>query len=218
MRGRIITRPAASDSLLGGARVGHAKRMPADLLDAYKQTLAFAGARVEGTRVAQFGDPTPCSDWDVRALLGHILTVITHYSALPSGVDHRPVNRVDAEADGQHRLVYAAVATEAIAAWSQPGTLERPCHHVMGTMPGRRALSIHTTDLLLHGWDLAVATGQDDTIDPDLAELAVATLRDVLRLDKGRGTFFAPALPPPGADAQSRLLAYAGRQSPPTLH
>jgi uncharacterized protein (TIGR03086 family) len=185
-----------------------------DLLDAYKQTLAFTGTRVAGTRPAQFGDPTPCSEWDVRALIGHVVTVISHYSALPSGVAHSTATPVDAIADGQHPLVYARLADEALAAWSQPGALERPCHHVMGTMPGGRALSIHTTDLLVHGWDLAVATGQDDSIDPQLADLAVATLRDILRLDKGRGTFFAPALPPPGGDAQSRLLAYAGRVPP----
>jgi uncharacterized protein (TIGR03086 family) len=189
-----------------------------DLLDAYKQTLAFVGARVEGTAAAQFGDPTPCSAWDVEALLGHVVTVIRHYTILSSGGPRGTANPVDAIADGQYPRVYAALADEAIAAWSQPGALERPCHHVMGTMPGRQALSIHITDVLLHGWDLAVATGQDDTLDPELAGLAVATLRDILRLDEGRGTFFAPALLPPGADVQSRLLAYSGRRSPPALH
>ena len=79
-------------------------------------------------------------------------------------------------------------------------------------MPGRQALSIHTTDVLLHGWDLAVATGQDDVIDPELAGLGLATLRDILRLDDGRGRFFAPALARrPGTTRQSVLLAYAGR-------
>jgi uncharacterized protein (TIGR03086 family) len=184
-----------------------------DVLDAYKRTLAFTGARVAGTQRDQFGDPTPCSEWDVEALLGHIVSVIRSYSVLPSG-GHTTAGAVDPIADGQHPQVYAALTQEAIAAWSQPGALERPCHHVMGTMTGGQALSIHTTDVLLHGWDLAVATGQDDTIDPELAGLAVATLRDVLHLDRGRGRFFAPALPPPGADVQSALLAYAGRGSP----
>jgi len=187
-----------------------------DLIDAYKETLAFAGARVSGTRAAQFADPTPCSAWNVEALLGHMMTVIAHYSALPLEGGHPTTNPVDVITDGQHPRVYAALADEAIGAWSQPGALERPCHHVMGTMSGARALSIHTTDLLLHGWDLAVATGQDDTIDPELAGLAVTTLREILRLDEGRGTFFAPALSPRGPDVQSRLLAYAGRRSPPT--
>jgi len=187
-----------------------------DLLDAYKQTLAFVGTKVAGTRVAQFGDPTPCAEWDVEALLGHVLSVIIHYSVLPSGASQSTAHPVDAITDGQHAAVYAVIAADAVDAWSQPGALEHPCHHVMGTMPGGQALSIHTTDLLLHGWDLAVATAQDATIDAELAALAVETLRDVLRLDKGRGSFFAPALPPPGVDVQSRLLAYAGRRSPPT--
>jgi uncharacterized protein (TIGR03086 family) len=183
-----------------------------DLLDAYRQTLGFVGARVAGTRIEQFGDPTPCSAWDVEELLGHVLMVISHYRLLASGAGHRPATPVEAIADGQLERLYAAAAREAMAAWSEPGALDRDCRHVMGTMPGRQALSIHTTDVLLHGWDLAVATGQDDLIDPDLAALALGTLRDVLRLDDGRGRFFGPALAPAGEDAQSVLLAYAGRR------
>ena len=185
-----------------------------DVLDAYQRTLAFTGARVGGCRVGQFGDPTPCSEWDVEALLGHILSVISSYSVLPAG-DHAAARPVASIADGQHEQVYAALARDALAAWTRPGALERPCPHVMGVMPGARALAIHTSDLLLHGWDLAVATGQDATIDPELGELALATLRDVLHLDKGRGRFFAAALPTSGADVQHVLLAYAGRHAPP---
>jgi len=181
-----------------------------DLLEAYTQTLAFTGARVAATRPEQFGDPTPCSEWDVAALLDHILSVISSYSVLPTG-GRAVAAPVETTTDGQHPRVYATLAREAIAAWSEPGALDRPCHHVMGVMPGGRALAIHTTDVLLHGWDLAVATGQDATIDPELAGLATATLRDVLHLDKGRGRFFAPALTSPGGDPQSVLLAYAGR-------
>ena len=181
-----------------------------DLLEAYKQTLTFTGARVAATRPEQFGDPTPCAEWDVAALLGHILSVIDSYRVLPTG-GHAAATPVDLIAEGRHQQGYATLARAAVAAWSEPGVLDRPCHHVMGVMPGGRALAIHTTDVLLHGWDLAVATGQDATIDPELAGLATATLRDVLHLDKGRGRFFAPALPSPGGDPQSVLLAYAGR-------
>ena len=136
--------------------------------------------------------------------------MISSYSALPTG-GHAVAPPVEATADGHHPEAYATLARDAIKAWSEPGALDRPCHHVMGVMPGGRALAIHITDVLLHGWDLAVATGQDTTIDPELAGLATATLRDVLHLDKGRGRFFAPALPSPGGDPQSVLLAYAGR-------
>jgi len=187
--------------------------VPYDLLDAYGRTLAFVGARVAGTSDAQFADPTPCSDWDVEALLAHITSVIHHYTALASGQARETITVPPADArsarDGLPTLVSAATA-----AWAQPGALEDPCGHVMGSMPGSRALSIHVTDLLLHGWDLSVATGQDDTLDPELAELALATLRDVLLLDDGRGRFWAPALTARGTDIQSRLLAYAGRSWP----
>jgi uncharacterized protein (TIGR03086 family) len=188
------------------------------VLDAYGQTLDLVEARVAGVTAEQFARPTPCSDWDVELLLGHLAFVIEHYAALPSGQPRPagPAAPTPAPALDQSSLVptFTSLASAAVAAWSQPGALERPCHHVMGEMPGWQALSIHISDVLVHVWDLSVATGQDDTLDPALADLALATLRDVLRLDEGRGRFFAPALTATGTDVQSRLLAYAGRSYP----
>jgi uncharacterized protein (TIGR03086 family) len=185
-----------------------------DLLDSYGQTLAFVNARVAGTADDQFTEPTPCADWDVEALLGHLGTVLHHYTDLALGQSRGARGPVPVLIRGGHRQVFPSLASAAVAAWSQPGALERQCPHPMGKMPGSQALTIHISDVLLHGWDLAVATGQDDTIDPFLADLALATLRDVLLLDDGRGRFFAPALTPQGSDIQSRLLAYAGRTRP----
>jgi len=185
------------------------------MLDAYGQTLALVEARVGGITDEQLADPTPCSDWDVGLLLGHLAYVIEHYAALSSG-QPRDTARSAPPALDQTALVptFTALTSAALAAWSQPGVLERPCHHVMGAMPGWKALSIHISDVLVHAWDLSVATGQDDALDPVLADLALATFRDVLRLDEGRGRFFAPELTPTGTDVQSRLLAYAGRSWP----
>ena len=188
--------------------------MQTDVLDAYGQTLAYVQTRVAGTRDEQYTNPTPCSGWDVDALLGHVTSVIHHYMALPGGQSHDAL-REQAPTQGQYRQIFPSLASAALAAWSQPDALERTCHHVMGDMPGWQALSIHVSDVLLHGWDLSVATGQDDTIDPVLADLALATLRDVLCLDQGRGRFFAAELTPAASDVQSRLLAYAGRSWPP---
>ena len=164
--------------------------MRTDVLDAYGQTLAYVHARVAATGDEQYNDPTPCSDWDVEALLEHVTSVIQHYMALPGGPND-PLPGPAAR-HGPYRQIFPPLASAAVAAWSQPDALERTCHHVMGDMPGWQALSIHVSDVLLHGWDLSVATGQDDTIDPVLADLALATLRDVLCLDQGRGRFSRP--------------------------
>ena len=188
--------------------------MRTDVLDAYGQTLAYVHARVAGTEDEQYTHPTPCSEWDVLALLGHVTSVIHHYMALPGGQRYDPLPE-PAPAQGRYRQIFPSLASAAVTAWSQPDALERTCHHVMGDMPGWQALSIHVSDVLLHGWDLSVATGQDDTIDPVLADLALTTLRDVLCLDQGRGRFFGAELTPAAGDVQSRLLAYAGRSWPP---
>ena len=182
-----------------------------DLLDAYRQTLAFLDVRVAGTAGAQFSEPTPCADWDVEALLGHLATVIHHYTELVSGRTRDAASPVPPITREGYRYVFPPLASAAMTAWAQPGALERPCRLIRREMPGWEALSIHISDVLLHAWDLSVATGQDDAIDPVLAELALTALTDLLRLDDLRGSFFAPATTPPASDIQSRLLAYSGR-------
>jgi uncharacterized protein (TIGR03086 family) len=182
-----------------------------DLLDAYRRTLAFLDVRVAGTAAAQFSEPTPCADWDVEALLGHLATVIHHYTDLVSGRPRDAASPVPPITCDGYRDVFPRLASAAMTAWSQPGALERPCRLIRREMPGWEALSIHISDVLLHAWDLSVATGQDDAIDPVLAELALTALTDLLRLDDLRGSFFAPATTPPASDIQSRLLAYSGR-------
>jgi uncharacterized protein (TIGR03086 family) len=169
---------------------------------------------VAGTAGEQLSEPTPCADWDVEALLGHLATVVHHYTDLASGRTPDAASPVPAITRDGYRGIFPPLAMAAMSAWEQPGALERQCRLVAREMPGWEALSIHISDVLLHAWDLSVATGQDDTIDPVLAELALATLTDLLRLDDGRGRFFAPATTPPGSDIQSRLLAYAGRTRP----
>ena len=78
------------------------------------------------------------------------------------------------------------------------------------------ALGIAFADQLVHGWDLAHATGQDDTMPEDLAAAAFAAL-DGRMPDDQRGQFFKPAVPTSDdATPQERLLAYAGRSAAAT--
>jgi uncharacterized protein (TIGR03086 family) len=67
-------------------------------------------------------------------------------------------------------------------------------------------------DLAIHGWDLSRATGQDDQIDPDMIPHLWRSIESIG--EAGIRFGFGPALdPPPGADEQTRLLAYLGRRA-----
>ena len=109
--------------------------------------------------------------------------------------------------------VYAESAAAVLDAWGQPGALDRRCHLSFGDMPARATMSIHLLDTVVHGWDLAKATGQDTTIDPELAAAALSVAEGMIS-DALRATgAFAPAVPV-AADASvgERLVAFTGRR------
>ena len=84
-----------------------------------------------------------------------------------------------------------------------------------GTVPGAVALHLRLTEVLVHGWDLAQATGQVAAFPQDLAEQELAFTRDALgALPPGRSPFAPPTPAPDTAPALDRLAACLGRRLP----
>ena len=97
------------------------------------------------------------------------------------------------------------------AAWAEPGAMERKCHMPFGDIPAPAAVSIHFLDIVVHGWDLARATGGDERLDPVVVD-AVAAWFDANEAAYRAAGAVGPAVEvPDGADAQDRLLARFGR-------
>ncbi len=185
-----------------------------DALTAYEQTLVWTGQRIAGVRADNLAAPTPCRDWNLRALVAHVVAGIWYFKAL---ADHE---RVEELMRGLSDLVgddpfasYDQAARAGLEAWRSPGALDRSYAMPLGEQPGRQALAIHQADLLVHGWDVAEATYQDATMDPDLAAFALATERTFIRPEmRGPGRAYAAALPDRDAVTdQDRLLALVGR-------
>jgi uncharacterized protein (TIGR03086 family) len=187
-----------------------------DALEAYRRILSWSGERVSGTTTAQLTLPTPCPEWDVQALLEHLFGTVVYYTLLAEDVevDHRKIS-VPPVNDGKHSETFTLLEHMALDAWSRPGVLDRPCHHaILGSAPGSLALSVHAADNLVHGWDLAVATGQVQTMDPACARFALDTFERVLARDGSRRRHFAQALPTElEADVQTNLLGFVGRSA-----
>jgi uncharacterized protein (TIGR03086 family) len=164
----------------------------ADALDRF-------GALVAGVRDEQWALPTPCPDWDVRALIRHVINGNTQVaSAL--GAETSPL-------DG-----YAESAAAVLAAFRTPGAMERIATVPFGAVPGAFALHLRLTELLVHGWDLARATGQSTDFPAELAEQELAfTLRALPSVPKDRSPFGPPKPAPEGATALDRLAACVGR-------
>jgi uncharacterized protein (TIGR03086 family) len=80
-------------------------------------------------------------------------------------------------------------------------------------VPGELYAGHRYIDVLIHGWDLAQATGQDTTLDPELVEACWEVVTPQAELLKASGMFGSDVEVPPDADPQTRLLALLGRRA-----
>ena len=107
---------------------------------------------------------------------------------------------------------YDASAEAAAATFEAPGALDAPCAVSYGPVPGSVYAGHRFIDVLIHGWDLATATGQDATLDPELVDAAYRLLQDQADMVRASGMFGEDILVPAGAGPQTQLLAFIGRK------
>jgi uncharacterized protein (TIGR03086 family) len=152
---------------------------------------------------------------DARALVNHLVT--GHYWAaeLARGKTIAEVgSRLDGDVLGADPLAkYDAALEAADAAFSRPGALAQVCQLSYGDVPAAVYCSHRILDTFIHGWDIARATGQDDTLDPDLVALAYAMFKPHAAELQATGAFGRPVAVPDSADTQTKLLAMLGRDN-----
>lgn len=161
--------------------------------------------------------PTPCTDWDVHGVVGHITGTMLNAGSLLSGADAY---------DGTPSGTTAEMTPDAVlSAWSKAsGTvadllvtadLERQVDSPRGPMSLAEALALPAADLSVHAWDIGASIG----IDVELPEELLANVRRVgasLPPDQLRSPgLFGPEVPAPeGATETERLMAWLGRSRP----
>jgi uncharacterized protein (TIGR03086 family) len=175
---------------------------------------ADAAARVvDGVRAGQFADPTPCPEWDVRALLNHLI-LWTSYS-LEKRAQGESVSEelmaTDFAAQPDFAAGYRAQLDRALEAWADPEAWSRKLDVMGSATPASDVAALNLAEMILHGWDLAVATGQQYTVSEPAAVAAleaIAANAELFRQYQG----FAPEVPvPDGASVLDRALALSGR-------
>jgi uncharacterized protein (TIGR03086 family) len=179
------------------------------------EQLTRAVAATEGLVVAvrddQWAGPTGCPGWSVRDLLNHLVGGHLMVAAVLAGeqppdptADHLGADPVDA---------YRRSGEAVRAAFARPGALEKIVTVPAGTVPGAVALHLRLTELLVHGWDLAQATGQATSgLPAKLAEQELAFARVQLgKIPPDRRPFAPPQPIDEDAPAIDRLAALLGR-------
>jgi len=144
--------------------------------------------------------PTPCSEWDVRALVNHVVGADVRYRMLLRGA---PTDQVEAtrgaDSLGNDAVAAFVTAADAVAAcFAEEGAPDRVVHHVTGDRTGRQLLSMRILDVAIHAWDLARAIGADENLDDEVVAFLLAETAD-------------PDDVAPDAAPQDRLLQRTGR-------
>lgn len=176
-----------------------------------ERAYGIAGRVIAGVRPDQLDQTTPCSEWDVRALINHLIGGHFYFTAALRG-EQMDANATPPDfAANDPAGTFAQASTEMLKAWREPGSLDRTVQTLMGPMPAPMLIGMWTNDNLVHAWDLARATDQDENLDPDLATQMLAMVRQV-NLPRGEGAPFKIEQPcPQSAIPEQKLAACLGR-------
>jgi len=195
----------------------------------FAKAVALAGEVIEAVRPQQLDDPTHCGAMDVRSLLGHLLEVLDRVAVI--GRDENPFAAppVPPVADDAWMGAWRETAHSVQSAWLDAAVLDRIVELPWSQVSGGETLDGYVSELTVHTWDLAVATGQHPSFDDEVVAVGFAAIRKILP-DCDRAAMIAAtaeSLPPelrhfpaPFADAVpvgpdapliDRLVAWNGR-------
>jgi len=185
----------------------------ADIAELHAQALDHTGHIVAGIPADRWQSSTPCDGWDVRALLNHLVAGNLWAAELAAGGTIEGVgDRLDGDLLGTDPAgAYSASADAAAAVFREPGAMDAPCAVSYGPVPGSVYAGHRFIDVFVHGWDLAVATGQNPELDPALMQACRDVVEPQLAAFRGAGAFGGELAAPPGATDQDRFLAMLGR-------
>lgn len=189
---------------------------PLDQLDQLGEVLDEAARLVAGTGDEQWTGPTPCTEWTVRQLVNHMAVGNRLFAGVLAG-DQRPLAEICGSATEDQlgadpHGTFRASADAVLTAFRQPGVLEKMVTVPFGTVPGTVALHLRTTEMLVHGWDLARATGQAPRFPDEVVSQELAFTRDALAgVDPARNVFGTPQPVADDAPVLDRLAALLGR-------
>lgn len=178
----------------------------------FEKALDLFDSRVRATPGTAWASPSPCEGWTARDVVAHLVTNLRALREAAGGGDFFATFGQPVEGD-----VVEAWTRERDAA---PASLEgAEANGVTAVTVRGNAVPLGAIvdglmrDLVIHTWDLARAVGGDERLPDDLVSAATAAMSMVGEASRGPGLYGYEVPAPPGADAQTRLLALSGRKA-----
>src|SRR3954449_3918825 len=181
-----------------------------EIVERYDRITGHFSDRVRAVPAGAWDNPSPCEGWRARDVVGHLTEWIPGFLGA-QGVEFPAVPSVEEDPVAAWETVQAAVAR----ALADPALAAKPVETPFSTQSLAETVDmIVTGDVFTHTWDLARATGQDETLDREHLQRMIASMgampEEALRSDG----MFGPALDVPAdADDQTKFLAYVGRRA-----
>lgn len=176
-----------------------------------EQASAAVQQIVDRVKPAQMELGSPCTEWTVRDVIDHIVKgnawAAANLAAETGAVPRPTESMVGADPARSLRETSGAM----LEAFKAPGARQKMLSLPFGEMPGAAFAGVRATDLLVHGWDIAKASGQSTNFAPDLNEMALAGARRTLTFDRAGSPFGAEQPVAADAPAADRLAGFLGR-------
>lgn len=183
-----------------------------DSFECASVTLAACRPLLGRLTADDLGRPSPCSEYTVGEVGEHVVRSMVLLGSVAGGLAGGPAGGpAGGSASGSLEERVTASAGAALAAWRQRG-MDGSVAVGRSTLPASLAVEIIPLELLVHGWDLARATGSEIDVAPEVADYVLGRACLLITPDK-RGRSFAAEVPArPSATALERLIAFTGRE------
>lgn len=157
--------------------------------------------------------PTPSAEWDVRALVNHLVLYTSH------GLEHRArrtemdetLTARDFTTDADWPERYRVALESAVGAWADPAVWKGDIGEGEGATPAAAVAALMTLEMALHGWELARATGQEFRLSEETAAFVLGVVEEYAEMYRQYDGFADPVPVAETAGTFERALAASGR-------
>jgi uncharacterized protein (TIGR03086 family) len=175
----------------------------------YRKVAAQFTQRVRSVPEGAWDNPAPCEGWVARDVVGHLVEWLPAFFFGTWGIEVPALPSIDEDPVGAWDIVNNTIQ----AALDDPKIAEGQRETRMGRSTFEQTIDmICTADILIHTWDLARATGLDETLDADEVHRFVEGMEPMDEMLRLSGQYGPRVEVPAEADEQTRLIAFVGRR------
>jgi uncharacterized protein (TIGR03086 family) len=177
-------------------------------VERYRKVAGAFSERVNGVPDGAWDNPAPCEGWVARDVVRHLVEWVPGFFSNFAGIELAPGPSVDEDPVA----AWTALDGALLAVFDDPEMVSREFDSPAGRASvGESIDQFVTNDIVVHIWDLARATGQDETLDPDEVHALFVSMEPIDEILRASG-HFGPRVPvPDDADEQTKLIAFTGR-------